>query len=127
MWRSGRMHIAQLIADTFCSWLVALSQHLFNVTIGCENKNDLEVDSRSKIPGAFADSIAQPRRGDFGEFLVVSLSLFGFPKTLCLGQRFCKRAVVLRAIRRKFRVLRSQRWQSQDGTTDKYNKDVLSH
>ena len=131
--RSGKLQIAQFIADTFCSWLVLWSQHLFHVTIGRENKNHLsalaaqascaggrgievgnKLNLRSEIFGTFADNITQARCNHFAELNFVKLSRFGFPKTLCLGRRFCKCAVMLRAIRRKFRVLRAQTGQRQE-------------
>jgi hypothetical protein len=52
------MQIAQFVADACCCGLITRSQHLFYVTIGCENKNDLKENLWSRIPGALVHNIA---------------------------------------------------------------------
>ena len=80
------MEVAQFIADTCRARLVAWSQHLLDMTIRRENKNNLEVNLWPEILGAAADNVAQSRGDDFAKLSVISFSRVGVAKALRLGQ-----------------------------------------
>src|SRR5947207_3767830 len=102
--RSGQMEVAQFIADTCRARLVAWSQHLLDMTIRRENKNNLEVNLWPEILGAAADNVAQSRGDDFAKLSVISFSRVGVAKALRLGQCLGERNVsfvLCRSLQRK--------------------------
>jgi hypothetical protein len=80
------MQITQLLTHTGGSGLVFGPEHLFQLTVSRKNKNNLKLNCRSKVPGAFADNIAQAWCNHFCELTFVSFSFVGIGQASRFGE-----------------------------------------